>query len=41
VYDASPEGERSLDKGRKGVALIVDLDSVDGFFGGALVRMRG
>ena len=41
VYDASPEGERDLDKERKGVALIVDLDSVDGFFGGALVRMRG
>jgi Pyridoxamine 5'-phosphate oxidase len=40
VYDASPEGERNLDKERNGVALIVDLDSVDGFFGGALVRMR-
>jgi len=40
VYDASPEGERNLDKERKGVALIVDLDSIDGFFGGALLRMR-
>jgi hypothetical protein len=40
VYDASPEGERNLDKERKGVVLIVDLDGVDGFFGGALVRMR-
>lgn len=40
VYEASPEGERNLDKERKGVALIVDLDSVDGFFGGALLRMR-
>ncbi len=40
VYDASPEGERNLDKERKGVVLVVDLDSVDGFFGGALLRMR-
>jgi len=40
VYDGSPEGERNLDAERKGVALIVDLDSVDGFFGGALLRMR-
>jgi hypothetical protein len=40
VYDGSPEGERNLDKERKGAVLIVDLDSVDGFFGGALLRMR-
>jgi hypothetical protein len=40
VYDGSPEAERNLDKEGKGVALIVDLDSVDGFFGGALLRMR-
>jgi hypothetical protein len=40
VYDDSPEGERNLDKDRKGVALIIDLDSVDGFFGGNLLKMR-
>jgi hypothetical protein len=40
VYEDSPEGERNLDKDRKGVALIIDLDSVDGFFGGAALKMR-
>jgi hypothetical protein len=41
VYEASPEVERNLDKDRKGVALIIDLDRVDGFFGGNVLRMRG
>jgi hypothetical protein len=40
VYDDSPEAERNLDKDRNGVALIVDLDSVDGFFGGNVLKMR-
>jgi hypothetical protein len=40
VYDDSPEAERNLDKDRKGVALIIDLDSVDGFFGGNALKMR-
>jgi len=40
VYDNSPEAERNLDKDRKGVALIIDLDSVDGFFGGNALKMR-
>jgi hypothetical protein len=40
VYDDSPEVERNLDKDRKGVALIIDLDSVDGFFGGNILNMR-
>jgi hypothetical protein len=40
VYDDSPELERNLDKDRKGVALIIDLDSVDGFFGGNVLKMR-
>jgi hypothetical protein len=40
VYDDSPELERNLDKDRKGVALIIDLDSVDGFFGGNALKMR-
>jgi Pyridoxamine 5'-phosphate oxidase len=40
VYDEAPEGERNLDKERKGVPLIIDLDSVEGFFGGARLQMR-
>jgi hypothetical protein len=41
VYDDSPEIERNMDKERKGVALIIDLDSVDGFFAGNALKMRG
>jgi hypothetical protein len=40
VYEEAPEGERNLDKERKGVPLIIDLDSVEGFFGGARLQMR-
>jgi hypothetical protein len=40
VYDDSPEIERNMDKERKGVALIIDLDSVDGFFAGNVLKMR-
>lgn len=40
VYDQSPEGERKYDQERKGVALIIDLDSVEGYFGGARLDMR-
>lgn len=40
VYDNSPEAERNLDKDRKGAALIIDLDSVDGLFGGNPLKMR-
>jgi hypothetical protein len=40
VYEQAPEGERKLDKERKGVALIIDLESVEGFFGGARLQMR-
>lgn len=40
VYEHSHEFERDKDKDRKGVALIIDLDSVDGFFGGAQLKMR-
>jgi hypothetical protein len=40
VYEHAHEFERSKDKERKGVALIVDLDSVDGFFGGARLQMK-
>jgi hypothetical protein len=40
VYDSAHAFERDKDKDRKGVAIIVDLDSVDGFFGGAQLKMR-
>jgi hypothetical protein len=40
VYDDSHQAERDLDKDRKGVALIIDLDSVEGFFGGNAIKMR-
>src|ERR1700691_1467558 len=40
VYDDSPTIERDMDKDRKGVALIIDLDSVEGFFGGSALKMR-
>ncbi|HTG73389.1 MAG TPA: pyridoxamine 5'-phosphate oxidase family protein [Terriglobia bacterium] len=40
VYEQAPEGERNLDKERKGVPLIIDLDSVEGFFGGARLQMK-
>ena len=39
VYDDSPEIERNMDKERKGVALIIDLDSVDGFFAGNALKI--
>jgi hypothetical protein len=40
VYDNSPEPERDRDKERKGAPLIIDLDSVDGFIPGCMLRMR-
>jgi hypothetical protein len=40
VYEASPEAERNRDKDRKGVALVIDLDRVDGMFGGNVLKMR-
>ncbi len=40
VYDHSPELERNLDKERGGLPLIIDLDSVDGIFGGNVLKMR-
>jgi hypothetical protein len=40
VYDDSPTIERDMDKDRKGVALIIDLDSVDGFYAGSPLKMR-
>jgi hypothetical protein len=39
VYESSIELERNLDKERKGVALIIDLDSVSGLYGGQMLRL--
>lgn len=40
VYGNSPEIERNLDKEQRGLPLIIDLDSVDGFFAGSVLKMR-
>jgi hypothetical protein len=40
VYNKAHEFERSQDKEQKGVALIVELDSVEGFFDGVRHAMR-
>jgi hypothetical protein len=40
VYESAHAFEQSQDKERKGHAVIIDLDSVEGFFGGALLKMR-
>lgn len=40
VYESSPEIERNLDKERKGLPLIIDLDSVDGFLAGTVLKLR-
>jgi hypothetical protein len=40
VYDSAHPFERSQDTDRKGNALIIELDSVEGFFGGALLKMK-
>jgi hypothetical protein len=40
IYEHAHAFERDKDKDRKGIALIIDLDSVEGFFGGAQLKMR-
>ena len=40
VYESAHAFEQSQDKERKGNALIIELDSVEGFFGGALLKMN-
>jgi Pyridoxamine 5'-phosphate oxidase len=40
VYDNAPEPERNLDKDRKGAALLIELDSVDGIVPGYMLKMR-
>jgi hypothetical protein len=41
VYEGAHEFERNQDPERKGVAVIIDLENVTGFFGGARLNMRG
>lgn len=40
VYENAHAFERGQDKDRKGNALIIELDTVEGFFGGALLKMK-
>jgi hypothetical protein len=40
VYNNAHEFERSQDKDQKGVALIIELDAVEGYFDGVGHRMR-
>jgi hypothetical protein len=40
VYEHAHEFERNQDKDRKGLALIIDLHSIEGFFGGARLKMK-
>ena len=40
VYESAHAFEQGQDKDRKGNALIIELDSVEGFFGGALLKMK-
>lgn len=40
IYERAHEFERGQDPERKGIALVIDLDAVDGFFGGARLQMR-
>ena len=40
LYNAIPEPERNADKEKKGSALIIDLDRVDGFMPGVRIAMR-
>ena len=40
LYAAIPEPERNADKEKKGSALLIDLDRVDGFMPGIRIAMR-
>jgi hypothetical protein len=39
IYEPAPAFDRGQDKDRKGIALDIDLDGVEGFFGGAQLKM--
>jgi hypothetical protein len=40
IYDSSPEPERNFDPERKGVAIVIDLDRVDGRTPEGPIRME-
>lgn len=40
MYDIIPQVERNADAQKRGIALIIDLDRVDGFMPGFRVQMR-
>lgn len=40
VYSNSNEQERERDKDQKGMPLLIDLESVEGFFGSTPLKMR-
>lgn len=40
VFDNSPELERNQDPQRRGVAIVIDLDEVNGVMDGRILRMR-
>jgi hypothetical protein len=40
VYESAHAFEQSQDRDRNGNALIIELESVEGFFGGALLKMK-
>jgi hypothetical protein len=40
VYEQAHPFERDKDPERRGNALVIDLDSVEGFFGGAQLKMQ-
>ena len=40
VFDTSPVAERDRDPDRKGVAIIVDLESIDGMIAGERLSLR-
>jgi hypothetical protein len=40
VYESAHPFEREKDKDRKGHAMIIELDGVEGFFDGAMLKMK-
>ena len=40
VYESAPQSEQNADKDRKGLALIIDVDRVNGFAPGAAINMQ-
>jgi hypothetical protein len=40
VYESSAQGEQDRDKDRRGDAVIIDLERVDGFYPGGVLKMQ-